>query len=234
MKNFTFLFKESLEMYKQKLKPILILLLIYVVGIGGIMSIVPFLYDRLSVITYSGGSLAEISLLFLEFFIFIIFLLLFGSYMGASYMILIMRSVGTSLSEVFKEAWKKLWGYLLITILIWFFIILAYFFFFIPGVIISVYLAFSAFVFIDEGKRNMDALKRSWSLVKSNWWKVFGRVVSLNIVLILVFTLLGRINNLTGSIFSILSMPFAIIFIYLIYLELKKSKEIESQISTQA
>lgn len=234
MKNFTFLLKESLEMYKQKLKPILVLLLIYVVGIGGIMSIVPFLYDRLSVITYSGGSLAEISLLFLEFFIFIIILLLFGSYMGASYMILIMRSVGTLLSEVFKEAWKKLWGYLLITILIWFFIILAYLFFFIPGVIVSVYLAFSAFVFIDEGKRNMDALKRSWSLVKSNWWKVFGRVVSLNIVLILVFTLLGRINNLTGSIFSILSMPFAIIFIYLIYLELKKSKEIESQISTQA
>ena len=127
-------------------------------------------------------------------------------------MVLIMRPVGTSLSEVFKEAWKKLWGYLLITILIWFFIILAYLFFFIPGVIISVYLAFSVFVFIDEEKRNMDALKRSWSLVKGNWWKVFGRVV----------------------LCLILSMPFAIIFMYLIYLELKKSKEIQPQAPTQA
>ena len=212
MKNFTSLLMESFEIYKQKRKPILILLLIYVVVIGAIIAIVSFFYTRLSVISSSGGALSEINFLyfFLKSFLFIISLLLFDVYMGASSMVLIMRPVGTSLSEVFKEAWKKLWGYLLITILIWFFIILAYLFFFIPGVIISVYLAFSVFVFIDEEKRNMDALKRSWSLVKGNWWKVFGRVV----------------------LCLILSMPFAIIFMYLIYLELKKIKE--TQISTQA
>jgi len=214
MKNFTSLLMESFEIYKQKRKPILILLLIYVVVIGAIIAIVSFFYTRLSVISSSGGALSEINFLyfFLKSFLFIISLLLFGVYMGASSMVLIMRPVGTSLSEVFKEAWKKLWGYLLITILIWFFIILAYLFFFIPGVIISVYLAFSVFVFIDEEKRNMDALKRSWSLVKGNWWKVFGRVV----------------------LCLILSMPFAIIFMYLIYLELKKSKEIQPQAPTQA
>jgi len=214
MKNFTSLLMESFEIYKQKRKPILILLLIYVVVIGAIIAIVSFFYTRLSVISSSGGALSEINFLyfFLKSFLFIISLLLFDVYMGASSMVLIMRPVGTSLSEVFKEAWKKLWGYLLITILIWFFIILAYLFFFIPGVIISVYLAFSVFVFIDEEKRNMDALKRSWSLVKGNWWKVFGRVV----------------------LCLILSMPFAIIFMYLIYLELKKSKEIQPQAPTQA
>jgi uncharacterized membrane protein len=153
--------------------------------------------------------------------------------MGAFFITLMMKPIGTSLIEIAQEAWKKLWQYLLIVMLIWSFIILGLFLFIIPGLIISIYLAFSTFVFIDEGKTNMEALKRSWNLVKGNWWKVLGRWLLLSIVLFFVFVLLGSINNLLGSIFSALSTPFSMIFVYLIYLELKKSKELQPQILIQ-
>jgi len=236
MKNFTSLFKESFEVYKQKLKPILILSFIYVLVFCAItVVIVGVLYSRQSIL--AGETLSETSLLLLSVFlkslIFIIILFLLGGFMGASLLVLVVKPVGTSLNEIFREAWKNLWEYLIIMILAGFFIFLAYLFFFIPGVIVSVYLMFSFVVLIDEGKKKMDALKRSWNLVKGNWWKVFGKIILLNIVFLIIFFVFNSINNLLGTIVQFLSLPFGVIFVYLLYLELKKSKETQPQVSTQ-
>jgi len=238
MKIFSSLLLESFQVFNQKLKPILVWLLVYVIIVGISTEISTFLDSKLSIMSSSVSSgviLSRIDFLFifLESFAFIIFLFLSGSYMGAFFITLMMKPIGTSLIEIAQEAWKKLWQYLLIVMLIWSFIILGLFLFIIPGLIISIYLAFSTFVFIDEGKTNMEALKRSWNLVKGNWWKVLGRWLLLSIVLFFVFVLLGSINNLLGSIFSALSTPFSMIFVYLIYLELKKSKELQPQILIQ-
>jgi len=234
MKNFTSLFKESFEVYKQKLKPILILSFIYVLVFCAI-AVVIVRYSRQFILageTLSGTSLLLPSV-FLKSLIFIIIPSLLGGFMGVSVFVLVVKPVGTSLNEIFREVWKNLWEYLIIMILAGFFILLAYLFFFIPGVIVSVYLMFSVVVLIDEGKKEMDALKRSWNLVKGNWWKVFGKIILLSIVFSIIFSVFNSINNLLGIIVQFLYLPFGVIFVYLLYLELKKSKETQPQVSTQ-
>jgi len=231
MKNFTTLMKESFEIYKQKIKSVLILLAIFLavimilaVLLGGGLFVSLLLAKGLDA-SSEALKMMILSPTILLFILSYSFLILF---IGLSFLILAIRPSETKLKEVLQEAWQKLWQYLWITALVGFFTTLSFIFFIIPGLIVGIYLAFSPYVLITEGGKGMDALKRSWALVKGNWWKVFGRVFLLNIIFGAIFMILSSINDLLGTVFQYFLMPFNVIFMYSIYLELKKSKEIQA------
>ena len=221
MKNFTTLVKEGFEIYKQKIVSILPLMLIF----WGLIMILGILISFIAPggIIENSGYLAV--LLILGIYLLMIFL---STFIGFSLVLLVIKPVRTKLKEIFQEVWKKLWQYFLVTILVGFFVIITSFLLIIPGIIVGVYLTFSSFVFIIEEEKGINALKRSWNLVKGNWWKVFGRIILLNIIIGAIYTILISINDLLGGVFQCFSMPFGIIFMYLIYLELKESKEIQA------
>jgi len=226
MKNFTTLVKEGFEIYKQKIVSILPLMLIF----WGLIMILGILISFIAPggIIENSGYLAV--LLILGIYLLMIFL---STFIGFSLVLLVIKPVRTKLKEIFQEVWKKLWQYLLVTILVGFFVIITSFLLIIPGIIVGVYLTFSSFVFIIEAEKGINALKRSWNLVKGNWWKVFGRIILLNIIIGVIYTILISINDSLGSVFQCLSIPFSIIFMYLIYLELKKYKEIQASTPIQ-
>jgi len=153
-------------------------------------------------------------------------------FIGLTFIILVVKPAGTKLKEIFQEAWKKFGQYLWLVILTSIFVVLSTLFFIIPGIIVGTYLTFYSYVFVVEEEKGMNALKRSWNLVKGNWLKVFGRLFLLGIIFNIIYILLSSVNNLLGSVFQLFYMPFSIIFLYLIYLELKKSKEIQVQIQS--
>jgi len=231
MKNFTTLMKESFEIYKVKIKPILVLIAISIITtiIFGLSFV--FLIGLWVLANKGGTPVPFIELIKSPFFFSSIGIILLTMvcfmFVGFSFLICVIKPAGTKLKEIFQEAWKKLWQYFWIMVLVGFFTILFSIFLIIPGIIVGIYLSFCSYVFIVEKEQGMNALKRSWALVKGNWWKVFGRVVLLNIVFGIIFSILGSVNDLLGSVFQLLSMPFGIIFLYLIYFELKKSKEIQ-------
>ena len=231
MKNFTVLIKESFEIYKQKIIPILLILLIsgvVVLILGGLLGG----SMMFSVLRLKDTGATEIAkALFFSPLVIGIFLAigLWMIFIGLTFIILAVKPAGTKLKEIFQEAWKKFGQYLWVVILAGFFVTLASLFLVIPGMIVAIYLTVYSYVFVVEGEKGINALKRSWSLVKGNWWKVFGRLFLLNIVFGMIFILLSSVNDLLGSVFQLFWMPFNIIFFYLIYLELKKSKEIQIQ-----
>ncbi|MCK4805982.1 MAG: hypothetical protein KAS91_02255, partial [Candidatus Pacebacteria bacterium] len=227
------------DIYKQKITSILILLAIFVaitiifVILFGILLGGSLLFSLLLAKGSGASADAFKTLIFSPaLFLFILTYAFWSIFIGLSFLILAIRPAGTKLKEIFQEAWKKLWQYFWITILVGFFTILSFIFFIIPGLIVAIYLMFCPYILIVEGEKGMNALKRSWNLVKGNWWKVFGRLILLNIVFSIISTILGLVNNLLGTIFQFLCMPLSIIFLYLIYLELKKSKEIQIQTQT--
>lgn len=223
MKDFITLTKESFGVYKQKIMPILILMLI-LLGVAVLFAI-------LSPFIALGGVMMENSGYFTFLLILGISLVMtfLSAFVGLSLALLVIKPAGTELKKIFQEAWEKLWQYFLVSVLVGFFVAIAFLFLVIPGIIVAVYLTFSSFVFIIEAEKGMKALKRSWNLVKGNWWEVFGRLFFLNVVFGIGFILLGSISDLLGSLFQILFIPFMMIFSYLIYLELKKSKEVQIQ-----
>jgi len=222
MKNFTDLIKASFEIYRQKIKSILKLMIIFW-GISMIFGVLISLTSPESIIE-NGGYFALLFVLGLC----LSFLFLY-SFIMFSFILLAIKPVGTELKEIFQDAWKKLWKYILILLLVSFFTILSFLLLFIPGIIVGIYLMFCSYVFVVEGGKGMNVLKRSWALVKGNWWKVFGRIVLFNVIVMVIFSILKSVNNLLGSLFQYLCIPFSMIFMYLIYLELKKSKEIQTQ-----
>ena len=222
MKNFTDLIKASFEIYKQKIKSILKLMIIFW-GLSMIFGILISLMSPESIIE-NGGYFAFLFILGLC--LFVVFLYPFIIF---SFILLAVKPVETELKEIFQDTWKKLWQYILIILLVGFFTLLSFLLLFIPGIIVGICLMFSSYVLAVEGGKGMNVLKRSWALVKGNWWKVFGRIALFNVVVMVIFSILKSVNNLLGSLFQYLCIPFSMIFMYLIYLELKKSKEIQTQ-----
>ncbi|TSA57921.1 hypothetical protein D4R42_00685 [bacterium] len=235
MKNFTTLIKESFEIYKQKITPILLILLISgvvmtILGVslgGSMMFSVLKLKDTAAIETVKALFSSPLVIgIFSVIVLWIIFI-------GLTFIILTVKPVGTKLKEIFQEAWKKFGQYLWLVILVSIFVTLSTLFFIIPGIIVGTYLTFYSYIFITEGKKGMEALKHSWKLVEGNWWKVFGRLFLLGIVFNIIYVLLSSVHDLLSSVFQLFYMPFIVIFSYLIYLELKKSKEIQIPTQTQ-
>lgn len=77
------------------------------------------------------------------------------------------------------EVFAPVLGALLLT---WLFIVLGFIALVIPGIYVSVRLLVVAPAVVVEGQRGMGALRRSWELVKDNWWRIFGITIVAGII----------------------------------------------------
>ena len=230
MKNFTTLIKESFEIYKQKIKQILLILLlcgitiiIFVGLLGG-----SIFFSALQLGNIENLGITNILVFFLLSIGIFLVMGLWMAFINLIFTMLAIKPIETKLKEIFQVTWKNLWQYFWIIALTSLFVMLSALFLIIPGLIVGVYLILCPYVLVIEGEKGMNALKRSWNLIKGNWWKVFGRIILLNGVFSIISYILSSINNLLSSVFQLFSLPFYAIFLYLIYLELKKSKEIQA------
>ena len=140
--------------------------------------------------------------------------------------------------EVYQESAQYFWSYLALMILtiillgLWFLALV------IPAIIFGVFYMFTCYAFIFEDKRDIDAVKRSYDLVKGYWWAVFGRVIFLG----LIFWLFGLVIASPLRFFSsamafsyvwtgfmqvvnILVGPISLLLSYLIFQDLVKIKK---------
>lgn len=85
--------------------------------------------------------------------------------------------------EKFKKAFVPLFICQLLYTLI---VFLASIFCILPGVFLGVSMIFYSFVYVVEGETMTGALKRSYNLVKGNWWNVFGYVLLFGILVYIV------------------------------------------------
>lgn len=116
----------------------------------------------------------------------------------------------------------------------------------VPGIVMCIMLAFTSYVLVGEGKRGLSALAQSWHYVKGHGWPVFGRLFVLGIIYLLPLMILGFLfddfssvttdpsdsSYATASIPSVLATsfivalwePFAVIYMFMMYNELKQMK----------
>jgi hypothetical protein len=127
------------------------------------------------------------------------------------------ESIG--IRDAFKMSWHRLGSFIWIALL-WAFIIQGgIMLFLIPGVIFMVWFGLSIFVFASEGETGMNAFLKSKEYVRDRWFDVFLRLFVLWLVSIGI-----AIVPCVGGILSILFFPFMLLFVYLIYEELRTLK----------
>lgn len=88
--------------------------------------------------------------------------------------------------------------------------------FIIPGIIMSMSLAFVTIVAVLENRKMWDALMRSRDLVRGHWWNVFVQFVGLGLLIALALMVTGG----QYSPLSLLLTPFIYIYSYLMYKQL--------------
>lgn len=70
----------------------------------------------------------------------------------------------------------------------------------IPGIIMSIYLAFYFFEFVDQNKRGMDALLSSWSIVSGRWWDIFWKLLLVNLYIFIPYFMISVVIGILVSV----------------------------------
>ncbi len=136
-------------------------------------------------------------------FLFLYFAFVVISYFSTisiAYFVLKEESLDTG--ELLRKSSKYFFGVIGVVILVGLFLIPLYLLLIIPGVIFSVYWVFSYLFVIDSDDRGLSALRKSYRLVKGNWWAVLGR-----------FFLAGLIVMAVNLVFSFVSWIFLLLFV---------------------
>lgn len=133
-----------------------------------------------------------------------------------------------SLGELFRKSKPLLFPYFLLSLFVGLLVLGGWVFLVIPGIIISLLFVFVSFVFVLEDKRGTTTLKRSYQMVKENFWTVLLRVFVIQAVLFVGSYLLDSLAqesdafSLISFAFSVLGGWFAQAYMYLLYKQMKK------------
>jgi hypothetical protein len=139
--------------------------------------------------------------------------------------------------EIYKKSTPSIPSLLWIGVLSFLIIFGGFLLLFIPGVLVSVWIAFSGFVYFKDQKKGFQAVKQSREYVRGYWWPVFCRLVLLWIVLFIVNVLVHSIlksvapdtlymayQKMFDLLVSSFATPFTLVYLSLIYKNLRTIK----------
>jgi len=140
-----------------------------------------------------------------------------------------------SIKGAYRFAFGIFWSFLLIIIIQLFISLGSFVLFIIPGIIVGVYISFSVFTRTLDGFKGFSALTESYSLVRGRWWPVFGRSLFMALIIGIVSIVISLITHgvpIIGQvILGITVVPVAFIYQYLLYNNLKATRQ---QVSTES
>lgn len=111
----------------------------------------------------------------------------FINYVGViSLTAIVLKKDKFKFGEALNEGKKFYWGSIGFLIVLVIFLILLFVAFIIPGIIFMIFWTFGLLIFIKERKGVIGSLKASFYLVRGRWWKTFGYIILLQIILGLV------------------------------------------------
>lgn len=138
---------------------------------------------------------------------------------GLAAVVFAVADEGLGFKDSLVHGWQR------VSAFIWFFSISGFIItggfllFIIPGIIFLVWFAFGQFILANNNERGMNALLKSKAYVKDHWFDVFLRLF----VVWIVSAFIGIIPFI-GPFLAIAFMPFMMIFVNLIYEDLKTMK----------
>jgi hypothetical protein len=103
----------------------------------------------------------------------------------------------------------------------------------IPGIWLACALSFTAYVFVIEHRRGIDALRQSKDYIKGYWWAVAGRVILLGLIFLAATVIIeipvtvlagNAMRILVTMVMTLFFVPFSAIYSYTIFGNLRELK----------
>jgi hypothetical protein len=148
-------------------------------------------------------------------------------------LVLVIAKKTVGVKESYKRAMPLFWPVLWLGLLVFVVTMGGFFMFIVPGIMLGVWLLFSNFALVLEGKRGMRAMSRSREYVRGYWWPIFGRYLLLSIIIVGVSVVLhviiadigGRtIGDIENYLFSFMLAPLQMAFLYELYKNILRVK----------
>ena len=223
MININKLFKDSWQIYIKQFKTLVLITILTFLPIA-IFQILAGFYKNNFVLENFSGSGIEFGLIAL------IVLAIFISWVGKGALIKNIND-NKGIRKSLDYAWHNLASIVWIDILTSIIVIIGFILFIIPGILFSIWYAFSLMVLILDNKKGWQALKQSRELTQGKWWGIFERLAILYVIIIVVNILLSRADSLingsqilTDVVFTVIMVlftPFIFAYTYTIYKSLK-------------
>ncbi len=110
--------------------------------------------------------------------------------------------------ESFRRAWKKLFGYGWIGLLVGVVIMAGLMLLIIPGLIFAMWYGFAPYVYLTEDKKGWSAAKQSREYIRGKVWLVIGRYSFIILISIVASIVLSIVIGIVDTLFSSLSGMF--------------------------
>lgn len=221
---FSHFFSKTFSVYKNNFWTFLI--------ISAIPFIVSFLFLNIFLKLIIKSSLANIFLIIPIYLIIVIIFL----WVNLSLLYAVKeRENKINIGVALKKGWSNLGSYLWVSFLVFIIVLGGSILFIIPGIIFMVWFALATYVLVDENKKGMDALKRSKELISGYVTAFWGRTLLFGLIISLVLFLFSFIIgivpvfssflNYISTLINIITSALSIIFIFLVYENIKKVKD---------
>lgn len=142
-----------------------------------------------------------------------------------------------SIFDLIKQSKKYFWRYFLVMLLAGLIIFGGVVLFLVPGLVIGLLFAFVAYEIVIDNQSGVKALQRSYVLVMNHFWEVLGRLVLLELIIIVISSLLNKFaygDALLGFVqllFSVLAGWYSRSFVYLLFTQLRERTSVPQKIS---
>lgn len=238
------LLTESWGVYKDNWKKFVLIVLIGFVGVlVGALIIGGFVILTNTMLV--GSKAALLSIIFSALGMCVIF----ASYIFSWVVLLVqVKNPGDDLKLSMRKALSLFWVMLLLLIINALVVIFGYIFLIVPGIILAMYLTFSPFILVNDGKGLLASFSESFSLVHGFWFTIFARMLVFGVFSFIVYipqvvanllnatiygvggggtvggTILSLLTTVYGLVVSFLVTPLFTIFGYKLYLEVLQKK----------
>jgi hypothetical protein len=236
------LVSESLELFKIKIKPLILLQIIqmvisiFVLMVIGLLAIIFVILPlglenlrespealKLAVINSLPQSMVSLMIIFVIFMFVVTFMAVIFQ---ASIFKVLDKKIGIkqALRQSFKHAWTLLGASFLLSLLT----MGGAFFFILPGFVVAMFLIFTPYEIVLSGQKVLPAMRNSVTMVKTHFWAVggrlllwFGVMVAFSIASDSISSDEGNILTLVYSVFNFLLSLFGTVFLYKLYRQVK-------------
>jgi hypothetical protein len=213
------LFRTAWDDYKKRALPLLAVMLISAVVIGGLVM-------ALVLCATLGGALLthftdERTATYLVIVLVCILLLVVTVLVVWSQTAMLALVVNENLGiiEAFQAGWTYLCPMAWVLTLFSAIVLTGFVLGLLPGFLFLVWFTFCMYVLLEEDRRGMDALLASKEYVRGHWWNTFGKLL----LLWLISAVAGFIPFI-GQVFSLLFAPFFMLYLLAMYRDFKAVK----------
>jgi site-specific recombinase len=157
--------------------------------------------------------------------IFSILLIVVASWFSASFLCAIKeKQRKIEIKEALSMGWKYTRSLFWVTIINAVVVGVGFLLLVVPGIIFSVWFSFSMYVLIWEDIKGVEALKRSKALVNGYWWSILWKFLGAGLIMAAINLILNFIPFIGPLIVSLVIAPIFMIYVALVYEELKRIK----------